>query len=159
MPKKIFDSRYWGTGIVYLLLSAAALFLAAQTLFTPVKRTVLNQFHLKQKSFVTFALVHFIPPMYSFANEVWYAQELRDFQEIESGALPASETAHFWFNHYPLRLVTFSGIPRQYYFEQADPQFIYVRSKFMDQTARTVYQLKKDGKRLIMQRIETEEAP
>lgn len=149
--------KRWGTICFYCLLVFAAIFLVAQAVSPSVKTLALNQFHLKQKSFKIFAAIHFIPPMYSFANEVWYTHDLVDFDEIEQNSSPQSEIIHIWLNHYPLRFVTNSIIHRGRFFFQEKPQYVYVRSKFTNITARTVYELQRDPQGLVMKRIELAE--
>lgn len=133
------------TVVFYSLIAVAALFLMAQVLLQPVRQLVLKQFHLKHNHFTTFALVHFIPPMYSFTNEVWYSHNLMDFQALDKGDYRPGEAIQFWFNHYPLRVVTFSSIPRPTFHNQTKPQYLYVRSRYLDQVEQNIYRLKKDG--------------
>ncbi len=143
MENKIGD-RNRSTLCVYILLVVVSLFLVSQMFCLSVKKLILQQFHLRQESFITFAAVHFIPPMYNFANEVWYSQAQVEFEEIEKSIANSSKTMHLWINHYPLRVVTF-GWFRPMYFEHNGPQYMYVRSRFMEVTMKTVYQLKKSA--------------
>lgn len=140
--------KHWGTGFFYGGLFLAAAYLVTLALCPIVKDVSLRQFHLKQKCFAVFALVHFVPPMYSFANEVWYAQELADFNAIAS----RPGVMHFWFNHYPLRFVTF-GAPRKYFFRQTGPQYVYVRSRYMGHTLKSIYELKRGSKGIYLIRL------
>ncbi len=137
--------RHWGTGVFYGLLILAAVYLVALVFSSGVKTVSLKEFHFKQDNFTIFALVHFIPPMYSFANEVWYSRELVDFKTIVSQ--PGVE--HFWFNHYPLRFVTF-GMPREFFFCQTGQQYVYVRSRYMGHALESIYELKRTSRGIVL---------
>ena len=139
------EVKFWGTAVFYRLLILAAVYLVVLVFSTGVKTVSLKEFHLKQDNFGVFALVHFIPPMYSFANEVWYSQELVDFSTIVS----RPGVPHFWFNHYPLRFVTF-GAPREFFFQQAGPQYVYVRSRYMGHALESIYELKRTSRGIVM---------
>lgn len=154
MKEKFNDGKHWTTTCIYLLIIVVAIFLIAQVFSIRVKRTVLNQFHLNQQSFKMFAAIHFIPPMYSFANEVWYTHRLVDFSEIEKNSTSKPEIIHYWVNHYPLRFVTFSIFGRRRFFLQQRPQYIYVRSKYMNVTLKSIYELQQSPRGLVMKKIE-----
>ncbi len=127
------------------MLAFASLVLLAQPFSTVVQNVRLKQFHLQQDSFPLFAVNHFIPPMYSFANEIWYTNKLVDFAEIESQE-GAADVFHYWLNHYPTRFVSFDIIGRQKFFDDDPPRYLYVRSKYRDSAWRTIYELRlEDG--------------
>lgn len=138
----------------YVLLAFAAVILLAQPFSPAVQRIRLKQFHLQQESFGLFALMHFVPPMYSFANEIWYTDRLADFHEIESQEDTTEETLHYWLNHYPTRIVSFSTFGRQKFFDTAGRHYLYLRSRYRDTTLRTVYELRRDGSRLSLMLVE-----
>ena len=148
------NKKHPGTTCFYLLIAAAAIFLLAQAFSVDIRKLALNQFHLRHKSFPTFAAIHFVPPMYSFANEVWYTHRLVDFSELESGNFPESELIHSWFNHYPLRFVSNSYLGRKMFFAEEKPQYLYVSSRYMNENLRTVYELRKNSGTLFLKRIE-----
>lgn len=150
-------SKYRGTIVVYLLILLAALFVLGTAISQNIRTVALKQFHLRQDSFATFAAVHFVPPMYNFANEVWYSNELVDFKTITQDGLTNTniKNVHFWFNHYPMRMITFSFIPRGMYFKETKDQYIYVRSNFMDDSMQSIYQLKPTPNGLLVERIPT----
>ncbi len=138
----------FSTTAFYGLIGIVSVFLIAQVFVKPVRDLVLRQFHLRHQNFATFALVHFIPPMYSFTNQVWYSHRQLDFDDLEKGRYNSDEAIGFWFNHYPLRIVTFSSIPRPTFHHQAQPQYLYVRSKYLHDSLLTIYTLDKNEKGL-----------
>jgi len=151
--------KHWGTIGFYLLMIVSAMFLIAQTCSSKVGKIVLKQFHLRQNSFLTFSVVHFIPPMYSFTNEVWYAHTLTDFEKMRNNPSSNNSSIHFWFNHYPLRFVTFSIFSRKMFFQEQKPQYVYVQSKYNDLTLRTIYELIPGPQGLMMKRVEKVDLP
>lgn len=142
-----FQLKHWGTHTFYALLAFVAIVLFSKFISDKAKVVFLNQFHLKQSSFPLFAAAHFIPPMYNFANEFWYSHQLIDFAQMENNTMPAKNVMHFWVNHYPLRIITFNLL-RSFYFTQKDSQYIYVRSRFMNLTLRSIYRLQNNGSTL-----------
>ena len=152
-------NKYWGTRGLYLLIALSSLFLIAQAYSEKIGEIALKQFHLRQNSFLTFAAVHFIPPMYSFTNEIWYAHTLTDFVNMENNLSANNAVTHFWFNHYPLRFVTFSIFSRKIFFQEHRPQYVYVRSKYNSLTLRTIYELILKPQGLVMKRIEKDNSP
>ena len=147
-------SKYRGTIVVYILIAFAAVFVLATALSQNIRTIALKQFHLKQNSFVTFAAVHFVPPMYNFANEVWYANQLVSFDAIAHNENNRIKSVHFWFNHYPMRMITFSFIPRGMYFKESQDQYIYVRSNFMNDSMQSVYQLIPTDRGLLVEPVQ-----
>jgi hypothetical protein len=81
--------------------------------------------------------------MYSFANELWYSHQMLDFEVMEKNKSTTNEVLYLWVNHYPLRIVTFNLL-RPVYVNQEKPQYIYLRSRFMNLTLRSLYQLQKN---------------
>lgn len=144
---KIFQNKYWGTTCFYALLMLVATVLLGKCVSDQVKKVFLKQFHLEQTSFPLFAAVHFIPPMYSFANELWYSHQMLDFEVMERNNSTTNEVLYLWVNHYPLRIVTFNLL-RPIYVNQEKPQYIYLRSRFMNLTLRSLYQLQKNDNEL-----------
>jgi len=141
------QNKYWGTTCFYALLLIISSVLISKCVSDKIKTVFLNQFHLKQPNFSLFAAVHFIPPMYSFANEFWYSHQMLDFEVMEKNKSTTNEVLYLWVNHYPLRIVTFNLL-RPIYFNQEKPQYIYLRSRFMDKTIRSIYQLQRQASSL-----------
>lgn len=144
---KFLHNKHWGTACFYVLLLAVSIVLLSKCISDKVKTVFLKQFHLEQSSFPLFATVHFIPPMYSFANEFWYNHQLFDFDQMEKNKITTQDVLYLWVNHYPLRIVTFNLL-RPVYMNQEKPQYIYLRSRFMNLTLHSLYQLQKKGGRL-----------
>lgn len=138
--QKFFQKKYWGTTCFYALLLIVSSVLISKCVSDKIKTVFLNQFHLKQPNFLLFAAVHFIPPMYSFANEFWYSHQLIDFDLMEKNKKTSQSVLYLWINHYPLRIVTFNLL-RPVFFNQEGPQYVYLRSRFMNKTIRSIYQL------------------
>ena len=118
--------------VIYLLLMAKAVCPYLQNLF-------MAQFHLRyqdQKDFPKWAALQFIPSMYNFSNEIWYSNRL-----IEGG-IPIVDDGilHLWFNHYPLRFVSFANY-RDLFFAGGREHFIYLRSCYRGQCLNTKYEI------------------
>ena len=109
-------------------------------IFSPdIQKTFMEQFHLKDKSFVRWASLQPIPSMYNFNNEFWFSSLPLD-PEVLSGRDPLpGGVQHFWINHYPLRFLSY-GLYRRY-FNNFPESYLYLRSRYRSQSVETVYKI------------------
>ena len=124
---------------LYLLIYFVMAILVLKVFSSDLQKTFMEQFHLKDKSFVRWASLQPVPSMYNFNNEFWFSALPLD-SEVLSGAEPLPGGAqHFWINHYPLRFLSF-GLYRRY-FNTFPESYLYLRSRYRAQLLETVYRI------------------
>ena len=125
----------WSTLCVYFFILIVDVIILSKAISPEIQKRFMRQFHLTTDSFGSWALLQFVPSMYNFANEVWISSQLIPASDTISSAGQAR-----WFNHYPLRMLTFH-LDRGLYWNNPSVQFIYLRSRYRDVELRSIYQI------------------
>lgn len=130
-------------GFVYLLIVLKAV-------CVPVERMFLKQYHLAASSFPQWAITQIVPSMYNFANEFYLTQKpILSSESLASLVASDQLITHAWFNHYPLRQISF-GLYRAGLFFPPVRKFIYLRSRYRDQEFISAYTLETTSRGLVV---------
>lgn len=148
--------RLSSTKAFLFLIGIVSLILLVKNFLPPVQHLFFKQFHLTQKSFLKWAALQYVPSMYNFSNELWYSYEPIGSHEIKT--LPKATVFHRWYNHYPLRFVTF-GLYRDEFFKEPKEKFITVRSHMRSESLTTHYLLSLQNNKVALIPVKKEHRP
>ena len=138
------------TKIFYTLLSLVAVVLMIEACVPSASLPFIRKYHLRQKPFAKWAALHFIPSLYSFSNEVWYSP-VHSAKETVEGKTPFNpKTAwHGYYNHYPLRMITFT-LDRKTFFRDVPTQYFSIRSSYKNTQLSTHFLLRQKNGELFI---------
>ena len=125
-----------------VLFSLAILLCAGWILLLPVSASrqwgALRAQHLRSSSFPVWAVQKLVPSMYNFAQR---------------GGQPANLK---WYNHYPLRAITFDPVVRSDLFSRNSPRIFYFESGYRGEKIRSTYRVQVQSGKLYMKLVEGE---
>lgn len=146
--------RDWLTLCFYALLLLSAGALLPLPLSGSWQQIFMRSQHLRSKRFSTWALRHFLPWMYNFANRGWMSKE-RLPSEVLDGKSPLPEGASSaWYNHYAPRAVTWDL--RGTLLQEGGRKYFCFETRYQDQCVRSHYVTYPTPDGLLMEPLEDE---
>ena len=145
--KQIWTSKDVSAAVLLTAIAAAALWIIALPLSSPVQEAYLKRFHLATPSFIGWSAQQAVPAMYNLENRYWFNRDPlpvemtfdnnkspmtfgKNFEGFESGML----------NHFPTRKITF-GDARSLL--NKDPNcYFYLSSKYRGREIRSSFQMR-----------------
>jgi hypothetical protein len=141
--ERLRQSRDRTTAAFYLLIMAAAVFIAVMGISANGQTLIMKKFHLRGISYPHWAVLQFVPSMYHFSNELWISRQPLTEQAIAGSAALPAETLHLWVNHFPLNFVYFSLTHRTFF--DKGYRYVALRSVYRDHQLITVYRVARRG--------------
>jgi len=142
--KRLNPDKDRGVFVFYVFIAAIAAFLCCLPFSTSIQRIMMSKFHLTLNPFSRWAAAQCVPSMYNFKNEVFWS-----FQPQISFNRADPMTPHLAVNHYPMRMIFFTGDRRGAVFHE--PLYIYLRSTYRGRELVTSYLLTSTPQRLYVQ--------
>lgn len=132
------SNRDYGFIAIVTFVVAVAIWLLLMPLVPAIASATLHRFHLRNNSFVSWAIQFPIPAMYNFANRY----QVRD--RLEDSQADFDRASVRMVNHFPSRIFTFAD-GRYMYLRHGEDRWLTIESSYRGQSLRSHFHAEPRG--------------